>query len=153
MRYGFQADHSDLQSLYDNTRQQGFGAEARRRIEMGNFVLSRDNADEFFTQAQKVRRLIAGEFERAFEQCDVLVVPTVATLRPKSIEAVQASSDPIDEWSGDLLTVSASLAGLPAISVPVAMEQGFPVSLQVIGPRFADARVLQVAEHLSQLRM
>ena len=150
LRFGHKAEKHDgtLHSLYKTSRQEGFGAEAQRRIEMGNFVLSQSHNDEFFVQAQKVRRLIAIEFEKAFEQCDIIMVPTVAQATPPSIQSVIESSDPIQEWMSDLLTVPSSLAGLPSISVPVGHEQGFPISVQLIGRRFEDDLVLKMAAEL-----
>lgn len=151
IRYGFRAQHQNLQQLYENTRTQGFGKEALRRILLGSFVLSRSAYDSFFQQAQKVRRLVAQDFERAFQLCDFLIVPTVPS-GPKSLKQIQESSSPVEEYMGDLLTVSASLAGLPCISVPVAKSSstGLPISMQIIGPRFHDQLVLQVASQLQQ---
>jgi aspartyl-tRNA(Asn)/glutamyl-tRNA(Gln) amidotransferase subunit A len=151
VRFGHRAAHDSMASLFTNSRSEGFGDEATRRILMGTFVLSRDGFEAFFAQAQKVRRLVSVDFERAFERCDVLVVPTVPS-GPRRIADIANASDPVEEWIGDLFTVSASLAGLPAISVPVATgSDGMPISMQVIGPRFHDLRVLDVAERLARL--
>lgn len=152
VRFGHRAAHDSMASLFANSRSEGFGDEATRRILMGTFVLSRDGFDAFFAQAQKVRHLVCRDFEQAFEQCDVLVVPTVPS-GPRRVADILAASDPVEEWIGDLFTVSASLAGLPAVSVPVAIgSDGMPISMQVIGPRFHDARVLEVAERLARLK-
>lgn len=149
VRYGFRAEHDSIDSLYLNTRSEGFGVNARRRILMGTFVLSRERLESCFEQAQKVRRLVSLDFERAFEHADVLLVPTVPAGPRKMADILSGSADPVTEWMGDLLTVPASLAGLPAVSVPVGKDSsGMPVSMQVIGPRFADQLVLNVAEKL-----
>ncbi len=152
VRFGFRAQHDSMSSLFANTRSEGFGDEATRRILMGTFVLSRDGFDAFFSQAQKVRRLVCLDFERAFDNCDVMIVPTVPS-GPKKVQEILSASDPVEEWIGDLFTVSASLAGLPAISVPVGIgADGMPVSMQVIGPRFHDQRVLDVAQRLVEMK-
>ena len=151
VRFGHRAAHDSMASLFSKSRSEGFGDETTRRILMGTFVLSRDGFEAFFAQAQKVRRLVAADFERAFEQCDVMVVPTVPS-GPRRVADIASASNPVEEWMGDLFTVSASLAGLPAISVPVtasAGSDGMPISMQIVGPRFHDWRVLDVAERLS----
>jgi aspartyl-tRNA(Asn)/glutamyl-tRNA(Gln) amidotransferase subunit A len=123
---------------------------------LGTFVLSRSGYDSFFAQAQKVRRLICDNFEQAFQHHDVLIIPTNASLRPQKISEIENAESPVNEWVSDLLTVSSSLAGLPSISVPIPnteSKEGFPISMQVVGRRFADQLVLDVAEKLSQIKM
>lgn len=150
VRYGHRAqgDVASVSELIQRSRGQSLGPNTLKRILMGSFVLSRESYDAFFVQAQRVRRLVLEDFERAFEKCDFLLVPTVASSRIPAVKEIQQSETPIEEWCGDLLTVSASLAGLPAISVPAGPA---PVSLQIIGPRFSDFKVLQLAERVEKI--
>lgn len=151
VRFGLRADsaaaRASVAALFQETRGLGFGPSVVRRILMGSFVMSRE-LDNIFVQAQRVRRLVLRDFERAFEHCDVMVLPTVASTTIPSVAGVLGAASPIDEWVGDLLTVAPSLAGLPAVSVPVGAP---PLALQVVGPRFADLHVLHVAQRLQEL--
>ena len=149
LRYGFRGEHETLEELIVNSRSEGFGKEATRRILMGTFVLSRSNYDTFFEKAQKVRRLVSNDFAKAFESADFLLVPTIQSTEPITSASITNASSPVDEWKSDLLTVPSSLAGLPSISVPVKKSKnGLPISMQIIGPRFSDDNVLSVAEKL-----
>ncbi|MFN4327407.1 MAG: Asp-tRNA(Asn)/Glu-tRNA(Gln) amidotransferase subunit GatA [Limnobacter sp.] len=146
VRYGHRAsDYTDLKSMYENSRSEGFGLEVQRRIMIGAYVLSHGYYDAYYLQAQKVRRLIAQDFQSAFTQCDVIagpVSPTVAW----NIGALNA--DPIQMYLADIYTLGASLAGLPGMSVPVGFGQGNrPVGMQLIGNYFQEGELLAVADH------
>jgi len=143
VRYTVRAkDVTDLFSLYAKTRSQGFGEEVKKRILLGTYVLSSGFYDAYYMQAQKVRRLITDDFNRAFATCDVVATPTMPTLPPK-VGAIY--SDPMAQYLGDIYTVAVNLAGLPASSQPVAKVGRFPVGLQFIGKPFGEEELLQVA--------
>jgi aspartyl-tRNA(Asn)/glutamyl-tRNA(Gln) amidotransferase subunit A len=152
VRFGHRAaDPKDLQDLYCRSRAEGFGKEVRRRILIGTFVLSHGYYDAYYIQAQRVRRLVAQDFDAAFTECDLIggpVAPTVAW----DIEAKH--SDPLQEYLADIYTLGANLAGLPAMSVPCGFGQGAharrPIGLQLIGPRFQESRLLKVAHQFQQ---
>jgi aspartyl-tRNA(Asn)/glutamyl-tRNA(Gln) amidotransferase subunit A len=146
VRFGLHVDRPSLTDTYLDTRGQGFGPEVKRRIMLGTYALSSGYYDAYYRKAQKVRTLIAEEFDRAFEKVDALVCPTspiVAFLKG-------AKSDPLSMYLCDVLTLPVNLAGLPGISVPCGRSEGLPVGLQVIGPRFQDARVLRIARAYEQ---
>ena len=137
----------DLTDLYKRSRSEGFGAEVKRRIMTGTYVLSAGYYDAYYLKAQRVRRLITGDFERAFAEVDLLMGPTT----PTAAFALGAkSADPITMYLNDIYTISANLAGLPAMSVPCGFAGGLPVGLQIIGPHFAEQRLLHAA-HRFQL--
>jgi aspartyl-tRNA(Asn)/glutamyl-tRNA(Gln) amidotransferase subunit A len=137
----------DLTDLYKRSRSEGFGAEVKRRIMTGTYVLSAGYYDAYYLKAQRVRRLITADFERAFAEVDLLMGPTT----PTTAFALGAkSADPITMYLNDIYTISANLAGLPAMSVPCGFAGGLPVGLQIIGPHFAEQRLLQAA-HRFQL--
>ncbi len=137
----------DLTDLYKRSRSEGFGAEVKRRIMTGTYVLSAGYYDAYYLKAQRVRRLITADFERAFAEVDLLMGPTT----PTTAFALGAkSADPITMYLNDIYTISANLAGLPAMSVPCGFVGGLPVGLQIIGPHFAEQRLLQAA-HRFQL--
>jgi len=144
VRYGHRApEYADLLDLYRKTRAQGFGAEVRRRILVGTYVLSHGYYDAYYLQAQKVRRLIAQDFAGAFKQCDVIVGPTSPTVAFRIGEMV---ADPVTMYLNDIYTIGANLAGLPAMSIPCGFGRaGLPVGLQIVGDYFAEARMLNVA--------
>jgi aspartyl-tRNA(Asn)/glutamyl-tRNA(Gln) amidotransferase subunit A len=145
VRYTVRAkDVTDLFSLYAKTRSEGFGEEVKKRILLGTFVLSSGFYDAYYMQAQKVRRLITDDFNRAFAICDVVATPTMPTLPPK-VGAIY--SDPMAQYLGDIYTVAVNLAGLPASSQPVG-DRGagrLPVGLQFIGKPFGEEDLFQVA--------
>ena len=149
VRYGYRApEYTDLNDLYRKTRAQGFGAEVKRRILVGTYVLSHGYYDAYYLQAQKVRRLIARDFAEAFESCDVIAGPAAPTV---AFPIGEKTSDPVQMYLEDLYTISVNLAGLPGLSVPCGFgASGLPVGLQVIGNYFDEARMLQVA-HQYQL--
>jgi aspartyl-tRNA(Asn)/glutamyl-tRNA(Gln) amidotransferase subunit A len=125
--------------MYAATRAAGFGKEVKRRIMIGTYVLSAGFYDAYYTQAQKVRALIARDFEAAFEKCDVLLTPTA----PSPAFAFGAKADPLAMYLNDVFTVPASLAGLPAMSVPAGLSaSGLPLGLQIIGRPLDEMGVL-----------
>jgi aspartyl-tRNA(Asn)/glutamyl-tRNA(Gln) amidotransferase subunit A len=146
VRFGVRVEEPSLLQMYLHTRDAGFGAEVKRRIMLGTYALSSGYYDAYYRKAQKVRTVIAEEFERVFHQVDALVCPTSPT-----VAFLQgAREDPLAMYLCDVLTIPVNLAGLPGISVPCGYSDGLPVGLQVIGPRFADARVLRVAQAYEQ---
>ncbi len=149
VRYGYRApEYADLNDLYRKTRAQGFGAEVKRRILVGTYVLSHGYYDAYYLQAQKVRRLIARDFAEAFAACDVIAGPAAPTA---AFPIGEKTSDPVQMYLEDLYTISVNLAGLPGLSVPCGFgRDGMPVGLQVIGNYFDEARMLRVA-HRYQL--
>ena len=143
VRFGHRAkDPKDLMDLYKRSRGEGFGAEVKRRIMTGTYVLSAGYYDAFYIKAQKVRRLIANEFEQAFTQVDVLMGPTTPTA---AFELGSKTADPITMYLNDIYTIGANLAGLPAMSIPCGFSQDLPLGLQLIGRHFAEGRLLSAA--------
>ena len=149
VRYGYRApDYDDLADMYCKTRAQGFGAEVKRRILVGAYVLSHGYYDAYYLQAQRVRRLIAQDFVDAFKRCDLIMGPTSPTVAFRLGEKV---TDPVTMYLNDIYTVAANLAGLPAMSIPCGFgRDGLPVGLHVVGNYFGEARMLSVA-HRYQL--
>ncbi len=143
VRFGHRcADPKDLMDLYRRTRGEGFGAEVKRRVMTGTYVLSAGYYDAYYLKAQKVRSLINADFKRAFGDVDVLMGPTT----PTPAFAIGAKTDdPITMYLNDIYTIGANLAGLPAVSVPCGLVDGLPVGLQIIGPHFAEERLLAAA--------
>jgi aspartyl-tRNA(Asn)/glutamyl-tRNA(Gln) amidotransferase subunit A len=136
VRYGHRAGkYSDLADLYARTRAEGFGDEVKRRILVGTYVLSHGYYDAYYIQAQKVRRLIAQDFAAAFARCDVILGPTA----PTTAFALGAKTeDPVQMYLGDIFTIPAPLAGLPALSIPCGFDEaGLPVGLQMMGTYFS----------------
>jgi aspartyl-tRNA(Asn)/glutamyl-tRNA(Gln) amidotransferase subunit A len=149
VRYGYRApEHGDLTDMYEKTRAQGFGAEVKRRILVGTYVLSHGYYDAYYLRAQKVRRLIARDFQDAFRRCDVILGPVT----PKTaFKLGEKTSDPVQMYLEDIYTTPANLAGLPGMSIPCGFDaQGLPVGLQIIGNHFAEARMLNVAHQYQQ---
>jgi len=149
VKFGHRArEYFDLESMYKKSRAQGFGSEVKRRIMTGTYVLSHGYYDAYYLQAQRIRRLIAEDFRSAFAQCDVIAGPVAPTVAWK---IGQNAADPLADYLADIFTLPASLAGLPAMSVPAGVgEHGMPVGLQLIGNYFAEARLLNVAHRLQQ---
>lgn len=150
VRYGQRVlpDGAGLQDMYAATRAAGFGDEVKRRIMIGTYVLSAGFYDAYYTQAQKVRTLIARDFEQAFEQCDVLLTPTAPSA---AFVLGEKSADPIAMYLNDVFTVPSSLAGLPAMSVPGGVDKdGLPLGLQVIGKPLDEQGVLNAGLALEQ---
>jgi aspartyl-tRNA(Asn)/glutamyl-tRNA(Gln) amidotransferase subunit A len=145
VRYGLRVGDDGVASLEEvmsATREAGFGAEVKRRIMIGTYALSSGYYDAYYGQAQKVRTLISRDFAAAYETCDVLVSPATPTVAFKLGERVD---DPMAMYAADLCTLPASLAGLPAISVPCGLSEGLPVGLQIMAPALADDRCYRVA--------
>jgi len=149
VRYGYRAkEYSDLVDMYCRTRAEAFGAEVKQRILVGTYVLSHGYYDAYYLQAQKVRRLIAQDFSLAFEKCDVILGPTAPTT---AFEIGAKAGDPVQMYLGDIFTIPAALAGLPALSVPCGFdEKGLPVGLQLMGGHFSEATLLGAAHRYQQ---
>ncbi|GAB4356195.1 MAG: Asp-tRNA(Asn)/Glu-tRNA(Gln) amidotransferase subunit GatA [Immundisolibacter sp.] len=149
VRYGYRAaDPVDLEDLYKRSRSEGFGAEVKRRILIGTYVLSAGYYDAYYLKAQRVRRLIRNDFLDAFERVDVIAAPT--TPQP-AFRLGEKQHDPVAMYLSDIYTIAANLAGLPALSVPCGQVQGLPVGLQLIGRDFDEARLLNVAHRYQQV--
>ena len=147
VRFGHRCkDPRDLLDLYRRSRGEGFGAEVKRRIMTGTYVLSAGYYDAYYLKAQKVRQLITADFTRAFGEVDVLMGPTTPTA---AFEIGAKTSDPITMYLNDIYTIGANLAGLPAMSIPCGFAKELPVGLQIVGPHFSEAKLLNVA-HLFQ---
>jgi len=143
VRFGHRCENPrDLNDLYRRSRGEGFGAEVKRRVMTGTYVLSAGYYDAYYLKAQRVRALINEDFARAFNGVDVLIGPTTPT---PAFPIGAKTSDPITMYLNDIYTIGANLAGLPAISVPCGFVQGLPVGLQIVGPHFSEARVLSAA--------
>jgi aspartyl-tRNA(Asn)/glutamyl-tRNA(Gln) amidotransferase subunit A len=149
VKFGHRAkDFTDLESMYKQTRAEGFGAEVKRRIMTGTYVLSHGYYDAYYLQAQKIRRMIADDFQNAFTQCDVIAGPVAPKVAWKLGEN---ANDPVADYLADIFTLPASLAGLPGMSVPAGFgAHGMPVGLQLIGNYFKEAQLLNVAHRLQQ---
>ena len=147
MRYGLRVEGNDLIDTYKKTRAAGFGEEVQRRMIVGTAVLSSESYEVYFMQAARVRRMIADSFNKAFEQCDLILCPSSAgTAMP-----LDSDLTPLEYYALDLFTVAMNLAGIPACSVPAGLaENGLPLGVQVVGKRFDDMRVLQLAKHIEQ---
>ena len=143
VRFGLRVPGETLEAMYENTRGQGFGAEVRRRVLIGTYVLSAGYYDAYYLKAQKVRTLIARDFDDAFKSCDAMLTPTA----PSAAFAIgEKMDDPIAMYLNDVFTVPVNLAGLPGISVPAGLSaDGLPLGLQIIGKAFDEETVLRVA--------
>jgi aspartyl-tRNA(Asn)/glutamyl-tRNA(Gln) amidotransferase subunit A len=153
VRYGHRAkDYTDLGDMYRKSRAEGFGEEVKRRILVGAYVLSHGYYDAYYLQAQKIRRLIAQDFQDAFKKCDVIMGPVAPSV---AWDLGDKADDPVANYLADIFTLSTSLAGLPGMSIPVGFGQGDknarrPVGLQIIGNYFNEARLLNVAHQYQQ---
>jgi len=149
VRYGHRAaDYKDLADMYEKSRAEGFGAEVKRRILVGTYVLSHGYYDAYYLKAQKIRRLIADDFKKAFEQCDVILGPVAPTA---AFNIGEKSNDPVEMYLSDIYTLSVNLAGLPGMSVPAGFAaNGRPIGLQIIGNYFSEAKMLNVAHQFQQ---
>jgi aspartyl-tRNA(Asn)/glutamyl-tRNA(Gln) amidotransferase subunit A len=148
VKFGFRAEnYTDLNDMYLQTRAQGFGDEVKRRIMIGTYVLSHGYYDAYYLQAQKIRRMIADDFQQAFKLCDVIAGPVAPTVAWK----LGGHSDPLADYLADIFTLPGSLAGLPGMSVPVGFGAGhMPVGMQLIGNYLQEAQLLNVAHLLQQ---
>ena len=149
VRYGYRAEGCpDCVSMMTRTRSEGFGAEVKRRIMLGTYTLSAGYYEAYYLKALKVRTLITRDFDRAFEKCDCLVSPTSPTV---AFRFGERTSDPLAMYLSDVYTVTANLAGIPAVSVPCGFgEDGMPVGLQILGKHYDEATVLRVAYAFEQ---
>ncbi|MDR1647106.1 MAG: Asp-tRNA(Asn)/Glu-tRNA(Gln) amidotransferase subunit GatA [Zoogloeaceae bacterium] len=149
VRYGYRApEYADLTEMYEKSRAQGFGAEVKRRILIGTYVLSHGYYDAYYLQAQRIRRLIADDFTAAFQQCDVILGPTSPTT---AFRQGEKAADPVQMYLSDIYTIAVNLAGLPGLSLSCGFDhQGLPVGLQLIGNYFAEARLLATAHAYQQ---
>jgi aspartyl-tRNA(Asn)/glutamyl-tRNA(Gln) amidotransferase subunit A len=148
VKFGHRAkQYKDLAEMYERTRAEGFGDEVKRRIMIGTYVLSHGYYDAYYLQAQKVRRMIADDFQQAFGQCDLIAGPAAPTTAWKIGEH---GGDPVADYLADIFTLPASLAGLPGMSVPAGFDAGMPVGLQLIGNYFGEAKLLNAAHRFQQ---
>ncbi|MDJ0786634.1 MAG: Asp-tRNA(Asn)/Glu-tRNA(Gln) amidotransferase subunit GatA [Myxococcota bacterium] len=146
-RYGRRAaGAADVGEMIERSRSEGFGAEVKRRILLGTFVLSAGYYDAYYKKAQQVRTLLRDDFGRAFEECDVIAAPT----SPETAFRFGEKADPLALYLSDVYTVSANLTGTPAVSVPCGLSEGLPVGLQLIGPARGDETILRVADAYQQ---
>jgi aspartyl-tRNA(Asn)/glutamyl-tRNA(Gln) amidotransferase subunit A len=150
VRYGYRArDYSNLTDMYEKTRAEGFGAEVKRRILIGAYVLSHGYYDAYYIRAQKLRRLIAQDFTEAFKHCDVIMGPTSPST---AFRIGEKAGDPVQMYLSDIYTIAVNLAGLPGMSIPCGFDGGgLPVGLQIIGNYFSEARMLNVAHQYQQV--
>jgi len=148
VKFGHRAkNYTDLVDMYKKTRAEGFGDEVKRRIMIGAYVLSEGYYDAYYLQAQKIRRMIADDFQAAFQQCDVIAGPAAPTVAWQ----LGGKSDPLANYLADIFTLPASLAGLPGMSVPAGFgEAGMPVGLQLIGNYFKEGQLLNAAHRFQQ---
>lgn len=144
--YGFRADGDNIVDMYINTRNQGFGMEVKRRIMLGNYVLSAGYYDAYYKKALKVRRLLKEAFDKAYEQCNVLLAPSASGTAFK----FGAFTDPLALYMEDICTVPVNLAGLPSISIPVGFHDGLPLGMQIIGPTLGEKKILRAAYAFEQ---
>ena len=151
IKYGYRAkDYKGLHDMYKKTRSEGFGAEVKRRIMLGSFVLSSGYYDAYYLKALKVKALIKKAFDQAFSDYDVILGPVAPTTAPKLGESL---ADPIKMYLGDIYTISANLAGLPGISIPCGLDKkGLPIGLQLIGDCFNEKKLIRTAYAYEQAR-
>ncbi len=148
MRYGLRVTGDNIHDTYKKSRSAGFGDEVQRRMMIGTAVLSSESYDVYFMQAARVRRLIANAFDAAFKECDFIVCPTSATVA----QPLDKDLSPLEYYALDMFTVSMNLAGIPACSVPCGLSNdGLPLGMQVVGNKFEDFKVLQLAKHIETL--
>jgi aspartyl-tRNA(Asn)/glutamyl-tRNA(Gln) amidotransferase subunit A len=149
VKFGHRAkDYVDLVDMYKKTRAEGFGNEVKRRIMTGAYVLSHGYYDAYYLQAQKIRRMIADDFQNAFKACDVIAGPVAPSVAWKLGEN---AGDPVADYLADIFTLPASLAGLPGMSLPAGFGTGgMPVGMQLIGNYFKEAQLLSAAHRLQQ---
>ncbi len=144
MKYGYRAkDYEGLHNMYKKTRSEGFGAEVKRRIMLGSFVLSSGYYDAYYLKALRTKALIKAAFDKAFENYDIILAPAAPTTAP---ELGKSLGDPLKMYLSDIYTVSVNLAGLPGLSIPVGKdEKGLPIGMQLIGDHFQEKTLLRAA--------
>jgi aspartyl-tRNA(Asn)/glutamyl-tRNA(Gln) amidotransferase subunit A len=150
VRYGYRAEqYGDLLDMYRKSRSQGLGAEVKRRILIGTYVLSHGYYDAYYLKAQKIRRLVADDFAQAFTACDLVLGPTSPTV---AFPIGAKSADPVQMYLNDIYTIPANLAGLPGMSIPAGFgKHGLPVGLHMVGNYFSEERMLRAAHHFQQV--
>ncbi len=149
VRYGHRAaEYTDLMDMYCKSRAEGFGAEVKRRILIGTYVLSAGYYDAYYLKAQQIRRLIADDFTQAFKKCDIIMGPTAPST---AFKAGEKADDPVAMYLQDVYTIATNLAGLPGMSIPAGFSNGLPVGLQLMGNYFDEARMLDVAHAYQQV--
>ncbi|MBQ4463713.1 MAG: Asp-tRNA(Asn)/Glu-tRNA(Gln) amidotransferase subunit GatA [Eubacterium sp.] len=142
VRYGFRADgYTNLQDMYDKTREKGFGAEVRRRIELGNYVLRSGFYDDYYLKACRIRKIVCDTYKKLFESYDMILTPVTPTTAP----LLGSITDPIQSYKNDLFTVPANLAGLPSLSIPIGMIDGLPVGVLLTGDHFSEQILINAA--------
>ena len=147
VRYGYRCeDPVNLEDMYKRTRSEGFGEEVKRRIMIGTYALSAGFYEAYYRKAQKIRRLIKDDFDRAFTEVDVIIGPT----SPHTAFKLGSKSDPVSMYLEDIYTIAVNLAGLPAASIPVGIANGLPMGMQIIGKYFDEAKILNVAHQFQQ---
>ena len=151
VKYGHRVqDYEGLHSMYKKTRSEGFGAEVKRRIMLGSFVLSSGYYDAYYLKALRTKALIKREFDKAFEKYDMILGPAAPTTAPRLGESLK---DPIKMYLGDIYTVSVNLAGLPGISLPCGTDRkGLPIGLQLLGDCFQEKKIIRAAYAFEQTR-
>jgi len=149
VRYGFRAEEAaTLKEMYSRTREEGFGAEVKRRIMLGTYALSAGYYDAYYGKAQRVRALIERDFRNAFGSCDVIATPTAPT---PAFKLGEKTDNPLEMYLSDIYTITANLAGVPAISLPCGLSSnGLPIGVQLIGRQFDEATLLRAAHNLEQ---
>ncbi len=149
VRYGFRSDgYTNLQDMYDKTREEGFGAEVRRRIELGNYVLRSGFYDDYYLKACRIRKMVCDAYKKLFESYDMILTPVTPTTAP----LLGSITDPIQAYKDDLFTVPANLAGLPSLSIPVGMMDGLPVGALLTGDHFSEQALINAAYAIEMIR-
>ncbi|MCL6495578.1 MAG: Asp-tRNA(Asn)/Glu-tRNA(Gln) amidotransferase subunit GatA [Ignavibacterium sp.] len=148
-RYGYRSKNSDtLEEMYVNSRTEGFGAEVKRRIMLGTYVLSSGYYDAYYRKAQKVRRLIKEDFDKAFSNVDIILTPTTPTV---AFKLGEKSNDPLQMYLSDIYTTSSNLAGIPGLNIPISRNtEGLPIGLQLLANQFDELRLLQVSYYIQK---
>ena len=149
VRFGYRCDNpSDLEDLYKRSRGEGFGDEVKRRIMIGTYALSAGYYDAYYLKAQQLRRLIKQDYEKAFEQVDIILCPVTPEV---AFKQGAKTDDPVSMYLQDIYTLALNLAGLPGMSIPAGFSQGLPVGMQLIGNYFNEQRLLNVAHQYQQV--
>ena len=149
IRFGYRSDNvSTIDELYKKSRSQGFGKEVKRRILIGTYALSAGYYDAYYLKAQKIRQLIASEFTEAFKEVDLILGPTAPD---SAFKLGEKTNDPIAMYLSDVFTVSANLAGVPAMSIPMGFKNNLPLGLQIIGNHFDESKILSLAHHFQKI--
>jgi aspartyl-tRNA(Asn)/glutamyl-tRNA(Gln) amidotransferase subunit A len=149
VRYGYRCENpKDLEDLYKRSRSEAFGAEVKRRILIGTYALSEGFYDAYYRKAQQLRRMITEDFQKAFNEVDLLLAPTTPT---PAFDLGSKNKDPVEMYLEDIYTLGVNLAGLPAMSVPAGQVKGRPIGMQLIGNHFDEGRLLNVAHQFQQV--